>query len=473
MKIGDLGRASHAWLLLVCATAALAAGALPSWAAVVISTGATKNMSCSAGVCTPTAKKAVLNVTDLANLLAAGDVKVVSDSAAVDIQFAAPLSWTSTGRLTLDSYRSLIFQQPVSVTGTGALTITTNDGGSGGDFWFEEKGHVEFWDLHSNLIVNGSGYALVRTINQLAKAVAKNPSGLYALAKSYNAAHDGTYSDSPVTTILSGTFEGLGNDVSSLSISNSVDRASVGLFTQANGTLRDVALSDATVSAAGANAVAGGLAGEAASISHSSVSGRVMATGAAGGLAGGVFRGVEYSHAAVNVSSDGAAGGLVAGSQGEINGSYATGAVSGGDSSAVGGLIGFDTPRAAAFNVNDYATGPVHGGNNAEVGGLIGGEGNDSFVSYSTGAVSGGSGSSVGGFYGAYASGCVCGNFDYWDVQTSGTDQGTGLGSAHVTGLTTKQFKSALPSGFDPTVWGQNKKINNGYPYLLANPPPK
>jgi hypothetical protein len=28
-----------------------------------------------------------------------------------------------------------------------------------------------------------------------------------------------------------------------------------------------------------------------------------------------------------------------------------------------------------------------------------------------------------------------------------------------------------LPEGFDPNVWRSDPNINNGYPYLLANPP--
>jgi hypothetical protein len=40
-----------------------------------------------------------------------------------------------------------------------------------------------------------------------------------------------------------------------------------------------------------------------------------------------------------------------------------------------------------------------------------------------------------------------------------------------VTGLTEAQLKAALPPGFDPKVWAIDPKINNGYPYLLANPP--
>jgi len=311
-------RASRA-LATPLAAAALLCVATAAQAAVTISTRATRNMSCTGGVCTPTAPKANLNVTDLANMLAANNVTVKSDSAANDIEFKAPLSWTSTSRLTLDSYSSIVFQQPVTVAGTGALTIVTNDGGSSGDFWFEKKGRVEFWDLHSNLIVNGNSYTLVKTIKQLAKVIAKNPSGFYALTKDYNAAHDGTYTDSPVTTIFSGIFDGLGHDVSNLSVNDAADQASVGLFSKVYGTLRDIALSDVTVSATGTNATAGGLAGFAMWISHASVSGQVSGSSAAGGLASGVSRKVEYAHAAVNVSGGGAVGGLVGESLGEID----------------------------------------------------------------------------------------------------------------------------------------------------------
>src|ERR1700733_10116591 len=45
-------------------------------AAVTISTAATSNMSCVSGVCSPTAKDAVLNVSDLTTMLASGNVTV-------------------------------------------------------------------------------------------------------------------------------------------------------------------------------------------------------------------------------------------------------------------------------------------------------------------------------------------------------------------------------------------------------------
>ena len=72
-------------------------------ASVQISSDPTHNMDCSDGVCTPTAKNADLNATDLANMLAASDVKVVTGSGAVTITVSAPFSWTSSHRLTLDA----------------------------------------------------------------------------------------------------------------------------------------------------------------------------------------------------------------------------------------------------------------------------------------------------------------------------------------------------------------------------------
>ena len=64
----------------------------------------------------------------------------------------------------------------------------------------------------------------------------------------------------------------------------------------------------------------------------------------------------------------------------------------------------------------------------------------------------------------------------YWDLDTSGiSDPSQGAGNSAnypgITGLTTAQFQSGLPSGFDPSVWAQSPSINNGYPYLIANPP--
>ena len=75
-------------------------------ASVEISAAPTSNMNCSAGVCSPTAKKAVLNATDLSNMLATGEVKVTTGNGAVAITVSSPFSWASTHRLTLDAHKT-------------------------------------------------------------------------------------------------------------------------------------------------------------------------------------------------------------------------------------------------------------------------------------------------------------------------------------------------------------------------------
>src|ERR1051326_849492 len=81
---------------------------------VKISDQPTQNMSCDTGVCTATAAKAVLNVDDLANMLAAGDAAVKTGSLAKDIAVKAALSWTSASRLTLDAQDSVQIAKPMA-----------------------------------------------------------------------------------------------------------------------------------------------------------------------------------------------------------------------------------------------------------------------------------------------------------------------------------------------------------------------
>src|SRR6185312_12314712 len=74
----------------------------PASAGFVISNAATNNVSCTAGVCTPTAINAVLNAGDLQNLLASGDTKVATANVTHNINITAPITWSSASRLTLD-----------------------------------------------------------------------------------------------------------------------------------------------------------------------------------------------------------------------------------------------------------------------------------------------------------------------------------------------------------------------------------
>jgi hypothetical protein len=473
-------------------------------AGVTISAKPTKNMSCSNGTCSANAKNAVLNISDLAGMLAAGDVIVASGSAAQDIQIDAALTWTSNSRLTLDSYHAIAFDKPVVVAGTGALTITVNDGGTGGDFTFSGKGHVEFWDTTSSLVIGGTPYELIRRTDQLQKFVGKNPSGFFALARDYNAQKDGTVKRGFISD-LTGAIEGLGNKISNFTMAARVPE--VALCSENHGTVRDLTL--ANVSVTGRDGLIAGLVGHNyGTVRNSVVSGQVLSTGPGGSMGGlvayneGTISG-SHSSATVNGSGGYQTGGLVGSNelQGTISTSFATGAVIGGDGEfgggATGGLVGDNEATVS----QSYATGSVSGtGSSEQSGGLIGSNGGDASNVYATGAVDGlMSGGLVGDSNGnpiaiskAYSTGAVNGSLkqggfagqddgeviatSYWDLDSSGiNDPSQGAGSPQddpgITGLTDAQLKSGLPSGFDPAIWAQSPSINNGYPYLLALPP--
>jgi hypothetical protein len=504
---------------------ALGASALPAHASVEISANPTKHMNCSAGVCTPTAKDATLNAADLAGMLAGSDVKVTTGSGAVTITVASSFSWASASRLTLDAILNVSFRAPVTVLGQGGLTVVTNDGGSGGDLLFFPGGKVDFWDTTSSLIVNGNDYTLVDDIATLESDVAANASGFYALAKDYDAGPDGTYARAPVHSEVDGTVEGLGHTVSNLTINvTRKDWNQVGLFASisASATLRDINLVNANTQAILDNAVIGTLLGYGpGTVIQCTATGQVRGgdlDSVSGGLAAGAAT-VMRSSAAVAVNGGGGeAGGLVS-SATNISDSYATGDVTAANSGglaesasiimrshATGRVQGYFTAGGLVTNASlisqSYATGAAVGGE--EAGGLEAGGG--SIVdSYSLGMVNGGKNSHAGGFVAAIPSGISVktsysigavhgprrerGGFvgltdgadlkdDYWDVTTSGQDTGWGSckgGKRHcekdIIGLTDTQLKSALPGGFDPGIWGQDPSINNGYPYLLANPP--
>src|ERR1700723_3153919 len=107
---------AHLVSSLLPALFVVTAGAAVSFAStacadVTISPGQTLNMSCSGGVCAPTAKKAVLNVGDLETLLASGNVEVTTTGSGVQadsIVTNAPLAWSSANTLALDAYESVI-----------------------------------------------------------------------------------------------------------------------------------------------------------------------------------------------------------------------------------------------------------------------------------------------------------------------------------------------------------------------------
>ncbi|HEY3777670.1 MAG TPA: hypothetical protein VGL35_06405 [Rhizomicrobium sp.] len=213
---------------------ALLAGAVVSWAAnahVVISSDPTQNMSCSAGTCEPTAKDAVLNVSDLQNMLVSGNVTVTTTGSGVqaqNIDVEAPLTWSAPSTLALEADSRIAVDREISVPADGGLSLTKSTEVDA--FPFGTKGRIVFQNLSSPFTINGTAVTLVNNIASLAGAIAANPSGSYALAGNYDASQDGTYTASPIQTTFTGNFDGLGNTISHLSIDHTGSRTGVGLF---------------------------------------------------------------------------------------------------------------------------------------------------------------------------------------------------------------------------------------------------
>jgi hypothetical protein len=480
-------------------------------AAVTISDKATSNMSCSGGVCAPTAKNAVLNAGDLETLLASGNTTVTttgSDVQANNIVVAAKLTWSVSTSLTLAANSDITINKTISVKGSGGIAL--NDDGGVASLSFGQGGNIEFSNLSSALSINGTSYTLVDTISSLASAIRSDPSGAYAFGQSYNAKKDGTYTAPPIATTFTGIFEGLGNTISNLKISDASDEE-VGFFEYVNGGyVHDIGFEKANVSSGASSVILGVLAGyvlgaEASGNTYSGVvtsswaSGSVSDTASTyaqvGGLVGSACNyGSGYqpdavigSHSTVTLSGGQSnfAGGLVGYSCGDgvVENSYATGAITAGTCSYVGGLIGASTgyvedsfatgaattgssgecgppPSAGGlvgynFGVssspgtieNSYSTGAAVGGSGTNVGGLVG-LSDDGTISdsYSTGAPSAGSGSYVGGFVGDDESASL--SDTYWDTTTSGiTNLSQGAGNISNAPGITGETTSELQSG--------------------------
>jgi hypothetical protein len=486
---------------------------------VLIVAQRTQNMTFSNGVFMPTGDGAILGIADLERALAAGNVTVTTGNGASgdepgNITINRAITWATGGALTLDAYHSLIVHELVVSTGGGGVSLTDNDGGAHGRFQYSGNGKFKFYSLSSPLTINGNAYTLVGSVQSLATAIASQPGGFYALANDYNAAPDGTYAGPPVPTKFTGTFDALGH-----TIYNLTTNPGSGLFNEVDGAVNNLTLGSVAVqgkpNAAAkligplANTVLGGsLDGDSASgsvlvgsnefgaglvgylkgtMAHCQSSATVNSFDVAAGLVGFFASGIILDSSAsgavkVGGQQQGFAGGLVGVADGgTIAESYATGAVSLGKVSEAGGLVGGMT--GTALVINSYATGAVSGGNTTAEGGLIGyvtKSGTPGVqASYATGAVTTGHPGAAGGVlgYDNWTPGtCGCFSSTYWDTTTSGIAQASqGAGNVAnepgLLGLTNAQLQAALPAGFDPTVWALNPSINNGLPYLIANPP--
>lgn len=484
--------------------------ALPARADLSLSSEPTQNVSCSGGVCASTAKSANLNIDDLTSMLQAGDLTVETGGGAKTIQVLDGFSWTSGSRLSLVAKRSIGVRQPVTVGGAGGVDIVYGDG----DLHFDSSGKIDFASTKATLTINGNSYLLAADTNTLAKNIKAHRAGFHALANDYDATHD-VYDSTVVSGSFDGVFEGLGHTVSNMLLSSpGCNGGDLGFFRTvgAGAAVRDIALRYAQGISCGGRHAGLLVATNSGTVAGVMVEGTLRSSGPGnvgmtGGVVGGNFGGlVTRAASAVNVTDDNkgssAGGGVVGWSDGIISLSHATGNVVGGTSALIGGVAGYAATvdrcyatgavgvgngkrngrRATGVGgllgsgsaVNSYATNGVRGGVGSVVGGLLG-YGTNTSTSYATGNTSADRDSTVGGFVG-HDGGAGDMSQDYWDLDTTGiTDPNQGAGNIAsdpgIAGLSDQELKAKLPKGFDPNIWGQSPAVNNGYPYLLDNPP--
>ena len=463
---------------------------------ITISNAVTSNGALSGGGFTPSGSGSVLNVTDLHNALTTANVTVSTGGAgsagsdAGDITVANALTWSSASSLTLSAYHSIAVDAGINISGAGGLTLNTNNGGSGGTLTFANGASVNYGATNNGgtLAINGHAYSLLYKLTDSSAATGNGTdsgtddiagidnnsaagadSGYYALATSVTgtgSASAAQFAHPPVGSgshSFAGTFEGLGNTITNLTINDSAD-VNVGLFgSNTRGVIRDVGL------------IGGSVTGTRGCCNENAVGGLVGNNGNGGG---GVTALVvnDYNTGTVNGGYGAYVGGLVGYNEGynsnaTVQNSYATGAVGGGDDA--GGLVGFNLGNNGTGSIiNSYATGAVSSG--YWVGGLLGfndAYGGNAVVSnvYSTGAISGASDPSGGVI--AYTAGTI--SHAYWDSATTGASNGSGVpnGSGPTTSVTTAQLQSTATSGVtlgSAFAGGAAGGTNGVYPYLIS-----
>jgi hypothetical protein len=467
----------------------------PAVASVTISSATTKNVICSGGVCSPTKSTAVLNVSDLETMLASGDVTVTTTGTAqaTNIVVAASLTWSSPSNLALSATQSIGFYAPISVTGKGGLAL--NDAGTE-SLAFYDGANVTFAKLSSALTINGNAYVLVNSVAGLAGAANANPSGDYALASSYDAGRDGTYSSAPVQNPgnwFTGIFEGLGNSISNLTIVDGTPSAACDglIFSIYSPIISNVGMVNVSITSTGDQG-ANGAGAVACGPNGNSLIWRSYATGTitmgrldgAGGLCacgGAIVQ--SWANVAISGGQGSSFGGLTSGAT-LIDQSFSMGSVScTAGFCQLGGLsegVGQGGKIMNSYSISALTDGGP-GGDDSHIGGLLSQtDGEGSVVqSYAAGKIttpdSGCNNNTdcMGGLYGVENG---TSNKDvYWDATTAGVNVAAGNeGSDPGTkGLKNGKFVKKLPKGLDKKIWAQNPALNNGLPYLIINPPPQ
>ncbi len=419
-----------------------------------------------------------LSTTDVEILSSAGSVDG-GPAGGGDINVNDAVTW-SQNTLTLTAARDIKINAVMTASGTGNLALNAStpngaevDGGGAGTIKVGMgldgfRGRVAFSGT-GTLEINGDPFTVISDKAGL-QAMTGDLTGFYALGASFTSVGAFTPVGDSVAAAFTGTFEGLGNVITGLSVSGAAN--GTGLFGASGGDIRNVGLKTVSIASDPGNPDVGGLVGfNSGRVRNSFVTGTVSAPTSTnvGGLVGRNLGEVSHSYSTANVTGLASVGGLVGKNDhittpgalipdpffdpfdpgcfpacvpimvpgpdvitaGPIHRSYATGNVSG--TNDVGGLVG--TNKSSLFF--SYATGEIAASAGTNIGGLVGNNGNATPLaasidsSYSTGKVNSGTATNVGGLVGNNTNGNVTRSF--WDTTTS-FQAVTGIGAGTTTG---------------------------------------
>ncbi len=327
-----------------------------------------------------------------------------------NLTLATPISFGGSSGISFDAYGSVFINAPVTISGTGAAVITTNDGGTGGDYGFGLTssgftGALSFTGAPNSgqsLTINGNPYTLVYTASNLVGL--NNGLGHYALANNLDLTGT-TYSNTVIGT-LRGTFTGLGHHLSNLSITTTTGLS--GFVGVNRGTLRDLGLTQLSVTGGSSSTNVGGLVGyNLGTVTDASVSGTISGGNNVGGLAGYVASGsVTNSNIVTGSIVTGFGnniGGITGYNRGTLSADSSSGDVNGATASHnVGGIAGFNQ---GTLSLDHYTGDLLAGSQSYNIGGLVGDSTGSVDRSDMSGTVKGGG--NVGGLVGYVASGSV------------------------------------------------------------------
>ncbi|MBN9019186.1 MAG: filamentous hemagglutinin N-terminal domain-containing protein [Rhizobiales bacterium] len=316
------------------------------------------------------ADDSVLSAAALVAALDGANVKVTTGSGgsqAGDITVDAVINWNSSSTLELSAYHDIVVNWNISSPGGGALVLRADNTGTGaGTVSFGTAGTHLFTYGGVTIYYNPSSYAnptdysgnagggvpltaymLVNNVDQL-QAINTNLNANYALGRDIDAS--AALSFTPIGADSSHKFGGLldgqGHVIDGLTVSGT----GAGLFgcLDSGGEVRNLGLTNESITGTGSDAMAGGIAYYSlGTISNVYVTGTIASGGVAGGIVGVADGNSSISNSYSTAAVKGTyAGGLVGYSVagGSISQSYASGSVTAvGQGPYAGGLVGFGT----------------------------------------------------------------------------------------------------------------------------------